>query len=113
MGDIFWETQLDISRQCFDVVPAEWRRSFEFTIRDSELWACIGDGCNGVDIQSILGDEYVPPLSVLPADDGSRWAEPVTEEEADKYCGNGIECVKCHYCEQVPNLYFLKKLINF
>ena len=108
MGDIFWDTQLDITRQCYDVIADEWTRSFEFTIRDSELWACLGDGCNGVDIESVLGTEYVPPLSTLPVD-ASRWEQPVTDEEAQIYCGNGIECVKCHYCEQVTSKYSHKK----
>ena len=104
LGDIFWETQLDIERKCYDVFPEEWTRSFEFIIRDSELWACIGDGCNNVDIESVLGSEYVPPLSTLPVD-ASRWEQPVTDEEAQIYCGNGIDCVKCHYCEEVLSKY--------
>ena len=99
-GDIFWETELDVTRQCYDVYDTEWTRSFEFIIRDNEWWACLGDGCNDIDLESSLGMEYVPPLSTLPVD-ASRWEEPVTDEEAEKYCGNGIDCVKCHYCEQV------------
>ena len=53
---------------------------------------------------SVLGSEYVPPLSTLPVD-ASRWEQPVTDEEAQIYCGNGIDCVKCHYCEEVLSKY--------
>ena len=33
--------------------------------------------------------------------DSERWQEPITEQEADLYCDNGIDCITCHYCTQL------------